>query len=85
MENLVVTFMKNIIIINLEKKCLRVYMKSFNFVGIKFYSLTLLNMFMDTLILGFQIILNITKENKYFLAILNFLIVLATKYTKLNV
>ena len=34
---------------------------------------------------GFQIILNTTKVNKYFVGILNLWIVLPTKYTKLNV
>jgi len=45
--------------------------KSFNFVGTKFYSFTTLDMFMAIWICGFQIICNITKENKYFVGILN--------------
>jgi len=61
--------------------------KSFNFVGTKFCGLTIVvfDMFVDTWILVFQIICNITEENKYFVGILNSWIVRPTKYTKLNV
>ena len=45
--------------------------KSFNFVGTKFYGLMTTDMFVDTWNRGFQISLNITKLIKYFDAILN--------------
>ena len=45
----------------------------------------MVDMFMDTLICGFQIIFNITKVNEYFVGILNSWIALPTKNTKLNV
>ena len=42
----------------------------------------MVDMFMDTLICGFQIIFNITKVNEYFVGILNSWIALPTKNTK---
>ena len=45
--------------------------KSFNFVGTKFRGLTMMDMFVDTWVCGFQIIRNITKVKKYFIGILN--------------
>jgi len=42
-----------------------------------------MDMFVDTSIGGFQIILNITKVNKYFVAISS--IILPKKYIKFNV
>jgi len=59
--------------------------KTFNVVGTKFRGLMAMAVFVDTWIRGFQIILNITKVNKYVVGILNSWIVLPTKYTKLNV
>ena len=41
-----------------------------------------MDMFRDTSIRGFKIILNIIKVNKYFVGILNLCIVLPTQYTK---
>ena len=69
--------------VNLKQVALTV--KSFNFVGTKFSGLMTMNMFMDTWICGFQIILNITKVNKYFVGILNLWIVLPPEYMKFNV
>jgi len=59
--------------------------KSFHFVGTKLSGFTMIDMFMDTWICGFQIILNIIKVNKYFVGILNLWIVLPSKYSQLNV
>jgi len=58
--------------------------KSFNFMGTKFYILTAMDMFVDTWIHGFQIMHNITKVNKYFGGILNSLIALPMEIMKLN-
>jgi len=56
--------------------------KSFNFVGMKFWGLTT----MDTWIHGIQIIRHITKVTKYFVGILNSWIALPMKKNlKLNV
>jgi len=57
--------------------------KSFYFVGTKFHGL-MMDMFVDTWICGFQIILNITKVNWYLVELLNSWIVPPTKYKKLN-
>jgi len=51
--------------------------------GTKFRGLTTMDMFMDTWICRFQIILNITKVDKYFVGIFNLCIFLPTNYTKL--
>jgi len=59
--------------------------KSFHFVDTKLRGLMTLDMFMDTWICGYKIIQNITKVNYYFIGILNFWIVLHTKYMKLRV
>jgi len=59
--------------------------KSFNFMGRKLCGLMTMDMFMDTLICGFQIICNITKVIKYFVGILKSKIALPTKNTKLYV
>jgi len=45
----------------------------------------ILDMFVDTLICGFQIICNIIEVNKYFIGFLNSWIALPTNYTKSNV
>jgi len=58
--------------------------KSFNSVGTKYCGLTMMDMSVDTSIHGFQIILNISKVNKYFLGILSLWVVLPRKYTKVN-
>jgi len=52
---------------------------------ISFRRLMMVGMFVETWIHGFQIILNITKVNEYFVMILNLGIVLPMKYMKLNV
>ena len=59
--------------------------KSFNYIGIKFRSLRSMDVFVDILIHGFQIILYITKVNKYLVGILKSLNVRPTKYMELNV
>jgi len=51
----------------------------------KFHGLTTMNMFVDSWILGFQIIRNITKVNNYNVGILNLWITLPTKNTEFNV
>jgi len=53
--------------------------------GTKIQGLTMIDMFLDTLICGFQIILNTSKVNKYFVSFLNLWIALPMKDTKLNV
>ena len=61
-------------------------MNQINFVGTNFCGLTTMDMFVDALICGFQIIPNSTKKvNKYFVGILNLWIALPTRKTKLNV
>jgi len=50
--------------------------------GTKFCGLTAMDIFVDTLVHRFQIILNITKVNRYFVGILNSWIALPTKYIK---
>jgi len=75
----------NRIFVHNYKIILRHTVKSFNFVGTKFHSLMTMDMFVDTWIHGFQIILNITKVNKYFIGILNLCIPLPKKYRNLNV
>ena len=65
--------------------CLEVdNVKSFNLMGPKCAGLTMTDIFLDTCIRGFQIILNINKVKKYmyFIGILNSWIVLPTKYMK---
>ena len=56
--------------------------KSFNFMVSKFRGFMMMDMFMDTLICGFQIKRNITHVNKYFGGILNLWIVLPMKHMK---
>jgi len=53
--------------------------------GTKFRGLMTMDMFVDTLICWFKMIHNITKENKYFIGILNLWIALPLKNMKLNV
>jgi len=45
--------------------------KSTDFMGTEFGALTTMDMFMDILICGLHIVLNITRMNKYFIGILN--------------
>jgi len=53
--------------------CLRITVKSFNFVDTnKFCGLTTMDMFVDTWMCGFQVILNTTGVNIYFVGILKF-------------
>ena len=66
--------------------CLRITVKSFSFVDTNnFCGLTTMDMFVDTWMCGFQVILNTTGVNIYFVGILNSWIVLPMTYTKLNV
>ena len=60
-------------------------MKSFNVMGTKCFGLIMMDMFVDILICGFQIIRIITKANKYFVGILNSWVALPMKNMKLNV
>ena len=53
--------------------------------GTKFCELMTMDMFVDTCVCGFQITVDIIRENKYFVGILNSWIALITKYTKVNV
>jgi len=59
--------------------------KSFNVMGTKCFGLIMMDMFVDILICGFQIIRIITKANKYFVGILNSWVALPMKNMKLNV
>ena len=50
--------------------------------GMKFYGLTIMDMFVDTWIPGFQIICNITDLNKYFVGDLQLVVCPSSTYKK---